>query len=190
MEQNYFVYKLYNSDCTEFYIGSTKNIKRRKIEHKSNCTNVKSEKYNMTLYEYIRSHGGYSSWNYEILEHIRNSINVVELRNIERKYIEQLKPGLNIEMPNRTTREYRQDNKEYYKEYNKQYREDNKERLDEQKRQWYQDNKEAVKHRVKQYREDNKARLKQKFNCESGGKYTKESESKHMKTKKHQNFIN
>ena len=116
MEQNYFVYKLYHDDYPEFYIGSTKDMKHRKECHKYSCNNPNSNRYNLKVYEYIRSNGGYSSWKYEILEYIRNSINVYELKNLERKYIEELKPSLNREIPNRTK-----------KEWNKQHYENNKE---------------------------------------------------------------
>jgi len=121
MEQNYFVYKLFNPDCTEFYIGSTKDLKSRKRQHKTDCNNENGRAYNYKVYQYIRSNGGYSSWSYEILEYIRNSINVYELRNVERKYIEQLKPSLNIRLPNRTKEEYMvqylEDNRELIKQY-------------------------------------------------------------------------
>ena len=118
MEQNYYVYKLFNPDYPEFYIGSTKDLKERKRCHKKACNTENSLKYNYKVYQYIREHGGYSSWKYEILEHIRNSINIIELRNVERKYIEELKPGLNSDIPNRT-----------HDEYMTKYREDNKERI-------------------------------------------------------------
>ena len=110
MANNYYVYKLFNPDCTEFYIGSTKNMKNRKECHKYCCTNENSPKYNLKVYQYIRDHGGYSSWSYEILEHITTSINRYELRDLERKAIEDMKPSLNCEIPNRTKEEYRQDN--------------------------------------------------------------------------------
>jgi len=179
MEQNYYVYKLYHEDYPEFYIGSTKDLKERKYCHKSRCNNENSPKYNYKVYQYIRDHGGYNSWNYEILEHIRNSINVYELRNVERKYIEQLKPSLNSEIPNRT-------NKERYK----QHYENNKERY----KQHYENNKEAIKQQMKQYRENNRESLNQKarekINCVCGGKYNKSGKIQHMKSRKHQNFIN
>ena len=164
MEQNYYVYKLYHEDYPEFYIGSTKDLKERKYCHKSRCNNENSPKYNYKVYQYIRDHGGYNSWNYEILEHIRNSINVYELRNVERKYIKELKPSLNCEIPNRTKKEYYNDNIEYYKEYSKQYRENNREYFKEYKN--------------------------EKFSCECGGKYTTVNKVRHMKSRKHQNFIN
>ena len=117
MNQNYYVYKLFNPDCTEFYIGSTTNIKQRKRQHKSMCTNPNSKNYNFKVYRYIRSNGGYDSWNYEILEHITTSINKYELHDLERKAIEDMKPSLNIQLPNRPRKEYdkqyRQDNKQY-----------------------------------------------------------------------------
>ena len=111
-KQYYYVYKLFNPDCSEFYIGSTKNVKQRMYMHKSSCNNVNDPKHNYKVYQYIRANGGYDSWQYEILEHIHNSINIKELHGVERKYIEQLQPLLNIQKPNRTGAEYHHDNKE------------------------------------------------------------------------------
>ena len=120
MNQNYYVYKLYNSDYPEFYIGSTKDMKDRKRQHKYSCTNPNSSRYNFKVYKYIRSNGGYSSWSYEILEHITTSINKYELHDLERKAIQTMKPSLNCSMPNRDR-----------KEYDKQYRQQNKAYINE-----------------------------------------------------------
>ena len=109
--KQYYVYKLFNPNCSEFYIGSTTNIKNRMKCHKYQCNNQNSPKhYNLKVYQYIRSNGGLYNWQYEILEHIRNSINIKELHGVERKYIEQLKPSLNRYIPNRTDAQYYQDN--------------------------------------------------------------------------------
>ena len=107
MEQNYFVYKLFNPDYPEFYIGSTKDMKQRKRHHKFRCNNENDRFYNLKVYQYIRDHGGYSSWKYEILEHITTSINKYELHDLERKAIEDMKPSLNERIPNRTMKEYK-----------------------------------------------------------------------------------
>jgi hypothetical protein len=163
MTENYYVYKLYNNDYPQFYIGSTTDIVGRKRCHKHNCTNENSPKHNYKLYQYIRDHGGYSNWSYEILEYIRNSINIYELRNVERKYIEELKPDLNGNIPNRTDKEYYRDNKEAIKILHKQYRENNKELIKQKKN--------------------------QKFNCSCGGKYTKTNKAQHFKSNKHRSFI-
>jgi len=120
MNQNYYVYKLFNPDCTEFYIGSTNDMKRRKRDHKHNCTNENSRDYNYKVYQYIRSNGGYSSWKYQILEHITTSINKYELHDLERKAIHDMKPSLNVSVPNRSKNEYME-----------KYREDNKQRINE-----------------------------------------------------------
>lgn len=55
------------------------------------------------------------------------------------------------------------------KEYDEQYRKDNS-------------------NKIKQYRQDNRDKQKQKFNCECGGKFTREKKSQHIKSKKHQNY--
>jgi len=109
-KQYYYVYKLFNPDCEGFYIGSTTDMKNRVNCHKKRCNNKNAYGHNIKLYKYIRSNGGYDSWQYEILEHVRNSINTKELHGVERKYIDQLHPSLNIQKPNRTQTEYYQDN--------------------------------------------------------------------------------
>jgi len=134
MEQNYWVYKLYKEGCEDFYIGSTKHIIQRKQEHKSICNNKNAPNHNLKVYEYIRNNGGFDEWSFEIMEHIRNSINAKELRDVEKKYIKELKPSLNMVVPNRTIREWHADNKQKVYLQRKQYRENNKELIKQQKK--------------------------------------------------------
>ena len=164
MNQNYYVYKLYHSDYPEFYIGSTFNFKKRRGYHKSDCNNPNSPKYNRILYQYIRNNGGYDSWNYQILEHITTSINKYELHDLERKAIHDMKPSLNIQLPNRTAEQYRQDNREL---------------LNQNMKQYYQNNKQAIK----QYKSE-------KLLCACGKQYTRNHKARHEKSKKHLNYIN
>jgi len=117
MTENYYVYKLYNNDYPEFYIGSTTDIVGRRRCHKYNCTNSNSKHYNLKLYKYIRDHGGYSNWSYEILEHITTTINKYELQDLERKAIEDMKPSLNTQLPNRSKNEYMEKYRENYKQH-------------------------------------------------------------------------
>ena len=100
---NYYVYKLYHSTHPEFYIGSTKDVKKRMSDHKQHCKEGNSI---MKVHTYIRTHGGFDEWKYELLEHITTSINKYDLRQLERNAIETLKPSLNKNIPNRSKREY------------------------------------------------------------------------------------
>ena len=101
-------------------------------------------------------------------------------------------------------KQYRIDNKDRIKEKKKQYYEDNKDKILEKKKQYYEDNKDKIKHyyednkdkileKKKQYRIDNKDKInekkKEKFTCECGSKYTKCHKSRHLKTKKHLQYI-
>jgi hypothetical protein len=51
-------------------------------------------------------------------------------------------------------------------------------------------NQEYKKEYQKEWYEKNREKLKEKVDCECGGKYTKQHLSRHIKTIKHQNFIN
>lgn len=53
----YTIYKISIAD--EYYIGSTRDLKQRKIEHKSACNKENGRLYNIKLYEYIRANGGW-----------------------------------------------------------------------------------------------------------------------------------
>lgn len=172
-KQYYYVYKLFNPDCSDFYIGSTINMKLRMNNHKYHCNNENAIQYNFKVYRYIRSNGGYDKWQFEVLEHIRNSINIKDLHGLERKYIEQLKPSLNIQKPNRTKAQYYQDNKEEITSKRALYYQNNKEAF----KQYYQNNKEAIRTKNK------------KFECPCGGRYQLNNTAQHMNTKKHKAFI-
>jgi len=43
--------------------------------------------------------------------------------------------------------------------------------------------------RKTEYREKNKQKAQEKFNCECGGKYTRQGKSQHLKMKKHKTFL-
>lgn len=63
------IYKIYLiKDPSICYVGSTVNFSRRKSQHKKNCTNRCSKKYNCPLYQFIRSMNGWNEFNMEIIE--------------------------------------------------------------------------------------------------------------------------
>ncbi len=61
------VYKLCCDSVNEFYIGSSFDMKDRKLRHKFACNNPNFKKYNYKVYQYIRANGGIDKWKYEIL---------------------------------------------------------------------------------------------------------------------------
>jgi len=75
--------------------------------------------------------------------------------------------------------------KEYYqanKEKIKEYYQDNKEKLREKQKIYDYLNKESIKEKRKEY-------YKNKIVCECGSTIRKDSKNRHLKSKKHQNFI-
>jgi len=118
------IYKLCckDTDIKEIYIGSTVNFRNRKWSHKSSCNNINHRSYNFKVYQFIREHGGWENWTMILIETV-NCNTKLELHKIERKYIEELKPLLNKDIPSRDT-----------KESNKEYRENNKEKLSEKRK--------------------------------------------------------
>ena len=86
------VYKIKCKDSTinDFYIGSTKHLKRREKEHSIVCNGGRNKK---PLYEYIRNNGGWENWELVIVETV---LKPEELFSYEKKHIMTLKPTLNI----------------------------------------------------------------------------------------------
>lgn len=95
--QQSMIYKLVCKDpnITDFYVGSTTNIYRRKTHHKNQCYNKNCRNYNNWKYEFIRNNGGIKNWCMILIENVSCN-NKMELLKIERDYIDKLKPSLNM----------------------------------------------------------------------------------------------
>ena len=104
---NTIIYKITCKDIniTDVYVGHTTNFHTRKIAHKTCCNNIKSKDYNVNVYQFIRSNGGWESWNMVEVERY-NAIDKRNLETRERYWIELLKPSLNHNIPTRTNQEY------------------------------------------------------------------------------------
>jgi hypothetical protein len=98
----------------------------------------------------------------------------MELDAKEAEYIRN-NECVNKYIPQRTQKEYREENKEKIKELINKYREENKEKIKEQNN---------------NYKLNNKETLTKIINCECGGIYQYKSAYTHLKSKKHINFIN
>ena len=138
---NSLIYKICCNDIsiTDVYVGSTTNFIKRKSKHKSSCNKKGGKQYNQTVYQFIRSHGGWENWSMIVVEDFPcDSKNQLQTR--ERYHIELLHATLNKNIPTRTIQEWRTDNPDYNKEYAK----NNAEKLKAQRKEYHQIN--AEKH--------------------------------------------
>ena len=107
------VYRITNTVTNDFYIGSSKDIKKRWREHKWPST-WKRYKDNPMYQDMIKY--GTDKFVFEILEEVESD----KLKETEQQFIEKLQPTYN----NRNasgwdTERYKECQKEYKKEYNK-----------------------------------------------------------------------
>jgi methionine synthase I (cobalamin-dependent) len=193
--KNACIYKIVckNPEIEDFYIGSTTNFRARKYRHKSNC------KCNETifLYDFIRANGDWANWDMILLETCKNIENARQLEKKEREYFDELKPTLNQKKPYITTeesksihlklcKEWQKKNPEKKKQANRQYYNNNSEKEKQRKRNYYNKNSEKLKQANREYIEKNS----QLIECKCGSKVKKYNYCDHLKTKKHQNYIN
>jgi hypothetical protein len=115
-----------------------------------------------------------------------------DLKEYKKKYYEEHKEEIK-----ENQKKYIEEHKEEINKYKKEYYEENKEKIKEYRKEYnkkhYQENKEDIKEHKKKYRQENKEKIrektKKKIECECGGKYTYGKKVRHLKTKKHQNYI-
>ncbi len=129
------------------YIGSTvETLSRRLTKHIADYKLYLKGKrnYKITSFDIIKNN------NYKIIL-IDNYAckNKEELHREERKYIESIE-CINKNIPTRTHKEYREDNKDKRLEYNKKYNEKNKDKIKEYKKEYHENNKDKINEKHKQ----------------------------------------
>jgi len=152
--QNGKIYFIGNFIDDEIYIGSScQPLQKRFQQHKDSLNTYKK---NRKLCVKMLELGVEHFYIEEIEKYPCNDIE--ELRKRERHYILERKPVLNTEIPLRTIKEWREDNKEYIREVKKEYHLQNKEKFNERCKKWHQDNKDTEEYKKKrqEYREKNK----------------------------------
>ncbi len=83
-----------NKDIKDFYIGSSSNMRLRKIQHKFHTTNPNSLKRHQAKYQAIIKNGGYENWEYIELGNLDGSKRTaLEHENI---LIRMFQPSLNV----------------------------------------------------------------------------------------------
>ena len=162
--QNSKIYKIINDSLPELvYYGSTANtLTKRFGQHKSKSNKCSSKQlFDCDVKPQIFLVESYPC-------NSKDELNARERWHIENNVC------VNKNIPNRTRKEYLQDNKEEISENNKQYRQDNKdkikeyrqdnkEKIKESQKKWYQDNKEELLKKSNQYRQDNKEIITEKM---------------------------
>ena len=172
--QNTVIYKIVCKDLsiTDCYVGSTTNFTKRKWNHKHSCNTESSNSYNLNVYVFIRTHYGWENWDMiEVEKFPCNNLN--EALKRERYWIENLKATLNLKIPSRTKKEYREDNADKIKEHKKQYAEQNSYKIKEYQKQYNKVNVDKIKEGQKKYANEHAKKL-----AEYKKKYAKEHSEK------------
>lgn len=165
------IYKLVSKDLEtkECYVGSTTSFSKRKHKHKSNCRNEKTKYHDLYVYQFIRDHGGWESWDMVLVENYPCETKL-ELESRERYWIEKLNAKLNQIVPVR-----------------------NKKDQAESSKKWYAGHKDEKRLKNEEYRKKNKEILnekrKQLTRCVCGVLHTHGHDHVHKKSRRHQKFI-
>jgi hypothetical protein len=180
------IYCLRSHQTDNIYIGSTINKLSKRIGgHRDDYKKWLNGKHcYITSFDLVK----YDDCYIELIEEYPCE-NKEQLHKKEGEYIRKM-DCVNRCIAGRTNIEWYKDNREKRKEY----RQDNKGKLVEYFKQHYQKNREKKLEQVKQYQQENREKIlekkKEKITCECGGVTTKNHLSRHIKSKKHQNFLN
>ena len=169
-------------DC---YVGHTTDFTKRKSQHKNHCNSDTTRVYNMPAYQFIRENGGWINWEM-VLINTEKCENSLEAKKREREYIEERKATLNRVRPFVTTeeanekkrettniyhkanmereKEYRKNNKDRIRDYNKKYQSENKERIAQRRKQHYEEHRDEINKRRREKYHQTKKLQKQKEN--------------------------
>ncbi|MDR3596478.1 GIY-YIG nuclease family protein [Clostridium sp.] len=194
------IYTIRSYQTDKYYIGSTcSSLHKRLYQHRKDYErNLQGKSKYITSFEILQYDDAYI----ELLEEfecksscelhkregekIRENIDNVVNKQIAKKehyldnreaIIEQtyLYAKLHKEQKNKASKNYREKHTEIVKMCQKIYREENKSKLNEQSKQKYHNNPE---------------KYKSKHVCECGGTYTYLHHSRHLKTTKHNEYVN
>ena len=125
------IYKIACKDASieDIYIGSTCNFIKRRCQHKTVCNNPNDKNHNYYVYRFIREHGGWDNFDLYLIEQF-SCTTKMQKTQVERGWIEQLKPTLNKRVP----ANFQTGDVYDKKEYDLMYEQQNKEAIRERKR--------------------------------------------------------
>jgi len=157
------IYKIVCNDLNikDVYVGSTTDFRKRKNAHKTHCCNVDSRDYNLKVYTIIRANGGWCDWTMIEIEKYTTCLDGNQARARERYWIELLDASMNVVIPGRTEKEWREANEDKIKEQKKIWNEANEDKIKEQKKIWNEANKDKINARQRELRKLKKQDQKQ-----------------------------
>jgi ATP:corrinoid adenosyltransferase len=171
------IYKITSNHTPNVFMGSTiRTLKDVLEEHESNYNRYLKDNNNnyCSSFELIKQ----PTYDIVLIEEV-NVETEAELSKIKGEYIKNTDNCINKCVAGRTQKEWIDDNAEHISEIGKEY---------------YKKNKDTKKLKTKEYYEKNKEALslkkKEKIVCECSSNYTHGGKAKHLKTTKHQDYIN
>lgn len=175
------IYKILSDEEGMCYIGSTTDkLCNRLSAHKSHYKLYLKGDFNYITCFKIFEECGIDNCKIELIEYFPcNSKD--ELHKREGEHIRNTN-CLNICVSGRSQKQYLLEHKKEKAEYDKNYREINKETRQEQKKEHYVKNRLHIIDRVSRWG-------KQVYTCECGASMRRDSYCKHLKSKKHQDYI-
>ena len=197
------IYKILDVGYNKCYIGSTcETLSRRFERHRSKYKRNVADTRAVLLFDEF----GIENCKIERVEKYPCN-SKEELLQREGYYIQNTE-CVNRCIAGRTAKEYYEQNKEDIKAKNLQHYHDNREAKRAQQKQYYDNNADALNAHKKQYRQENKEMMaerdkiryernkekileqrRQQYLCECGSYYTRSHKSRHLKTQKHQAYL-
>jgi hypothetical protein len=150
-----YIYKI-EVEGELLYVGSTKQkLTKRKGQHKSFCFQEKHK--NRKFYKKLKEEYNITKENFNEMVSILWICDIEyeerhELRAVETEYIKKLNPHCNCYIPygkEWDVKEYKKDNKETIKKYQKKHYDNNKETIKKTQKEWRDNNKETIKKKTK-----------------------------------------
>jgi hypothetical protein len=160
MEEPQYEYVFYTFICNDpnikdCYVGSTRNFRKRKCQHKTDCFNEHRKSHNSRIYETIRANGGFDNWSMKPID--IKICSKLAARIHETKLMEERQANMNC-MKAYVTEEQR-------KEQMKAHYEANKEQIASKRKARYDANKDEINAKQKAYYEANKEQRKAKYDA-------------------------
>jgi hypothetical protein len=154
------VYKISSPQTEKIYIGSTfKKLKTRLYQHKQAYTRFLNGGKNLGAFDVVK----YDDCVIEELESFEG-LNRKGLSVFERKWYDIYKNNVcNINIPNRTKRDWEDENRDFLENWKKEYRINNRDKINKFANEYYHNNKEKVINVQRKYQEKNKAKISQYY---------------------------